>query len=1224
MTEKKYGIENAFSTQKTLRFELQPVGETLENMERKGLIAEDIERAEAYRKAKKIIDEYHRAYIEEALRDVQLEGVEDCFDLYSKKNKTEKENADFKKKQAELRKQIKIFLTASEKYKRIDKKELIEDDLLEFVKDCPEDTAIVKSFKGFTTYFRGFNENRKNMYSDEEKSTAIAFRAVNQNMLRYFDNYRTIEKLLALNPDSMAEKISDSFADILKDNKLEDFFGVENYSSFLMQSGLDKYNQIIGGYSPEEGVKVRGINEYVNLYNQKNKVKLPKMKPLYKQILSVETKASFLPEVFVSDSELLGAMSNFYNTQVSTVSQIKLLLSSLKEYDNMGIFVRNDRLNQISKKLLGDPLKLKLSLEDRYDEEYDGKIKFDSERYVNERKKHFDTKKSYSLYELSELCEEDLAELYIEKANEYFDETETAARNIEELINLDYPTDRKLSNDKESVKTIKNYLDSLKSLQQFVKPLLGSQEEAEKDEAFYGDFMRLWDELDVLTPLYNKVRNYITKKPYSTEKVKLNFQNSTLAAGWDQNKEESNLSVLFRKDGMFYLGIMDKSSNKIFRNIKCSTDEELYEKMEYKLLPGPNKMLPKVFLSKKGIEEFKPSQEILDIYERGSFKKGDDFSLEDCHCLIDYFKECIDKHKDYKNFNFKFSDTKSYKDISEFYREVQEQGYKLSFKPVSKSLIDGFVKKGQLYLFRIWNKDFSEYSKGTPNLHTLYWKMLFDPRNLENVVYKLNGEAEVFYRKASISPKDTVTHYAHQELENKNVLNPKKTSIFEYDLVKDRRYTMDKFHLHVPITLNFKANGGGNINNDVREYLKYAKDTYIIGINRGERNLLYVCVIDSEGKIVEQYSLNEIITEYKGNSYHTDYQYLLSKRGDEREKARQEWGEIESIKELKEGYISQVVHKICELMLKYKAIVVLEDLNGGFKNSRKKVEKQVYQKFEKMLIEKLNYLVDKKADVYEPGGLLNALQLTSKFQSFEKLFSQSGMLFYVPAWNTSKIDPTTGFTNLFAHKDLMYSSVDNALEFWKKFDLIRYDEKREMFAFEFDYNSFTARAEGSQSKWTAYSNGTRLEAFRDSAANNNFSTVEVDLVPAFKELFGSYNIEYSTADLKAEILKINEKGFHQKLLKLFRLTLQMRNSVSNTDIDYMISPILAKDGTFFDSRLKKEGLPIDADANGAYHIAKKGLWIIQKLKMTREEELPQVNLRISNAEWLDFVQKGVK
>lgn len=212
--------------------------------------------------------------------------------------------------------------------------------------------------------------------------------------------------------------------------------------------------------------------------------------------------------------------------------------------------------------------------------------------------------------------------------------------------------------------------------------------------------------------------------------------------------------------------------------------------------------------------------------------------------------------------------------------------------------------------------------------------------------------------------------------------------------------------------MNFKSVGSENINQQVREYLQQADDTHIIGIDRGERHLLYLVVIDMQGNIKEQFTLNEIVNEYNGNTYRTNYHDLLDTREEERLTARQSWQTIENIKELKEGYLSQVVYKITQLMVKYHAVVVLEDLNKGFMRGRQKVEKQVYQKFEKMLIDKLNYLVDKKADAAQSGGLLNAYQLTSKFDSFQKLGKQSGFLFYIPAWNTSKIDPVTGFVNL--------------------------------------------------------------------------------------------------------------------------------------------------------------------------------------------------------------------
>lgn len=66
----------------------------------------------------------------------------------------------------------------------------------------------------------------------------------------------------------------------------------------------------------------------------------------------------------------------------------------------------------------------------------------------------------------------------------------------------------------------------------------------------------------------------------------------------------------------------------------------------------------------------------------------------------------------------------------------------------------------------------------------------------------------------------------------------------------------------------------------------------------------------------------------------TDYHELLDKKEQSRAESRLNWQEVESIKEIKQGYLSQVVYRLSQLMLQYKAIVVLEDLNIGFKRGR--------------------------------------------------------------------------------------------------------------------------------------------------------------------------------------------------------------------------------------------------------------------------------------------------
>ena len=1238
------GFTGLYSLSKTLRFELRPVGKTKENMKIKGLLSEDEHRAKSYKQVKKIADDYHRKFIENALKNVHLEGVEEYAELYCKRNKTEKERKEIDKAADNLRKQVIKFMTTRDEFKKLGKKDFIEEMLPEFV-DSEEKKKLIKEFKGFTTYFGGFFENRNNMYSAEKKSTSIGYRVIDQNLPKYIDNVNALKKILEVNPGNMIENIENDFMDMLEGKALNEFISLDNYSYFITQSGIDKYNTVIGGKSCDERTRIKGINEYVNLYNQKADKKIGILKPLYKQILSDKDSKSFLPESFERDNELLNAIELFNAGQKENIESIKGLFEQLSEYEADHIYVKDIFLSEISNELFSEWGYIKGRLEDKYDEEYTGKKKANTEKYIEERKKYFKNKRSYSLSELDAVLENNAVTSYFsgEQLKQAIINMADSYKDIEDLVNTDYPSDRKLQKDKESTKLIKGYLDACKDFGRFIQPLLGDGKESEKDAAFYGKFTPAWEAFDSITPLYNKVRNYMTKKPYSTEKIKLTFNVPTFLDGWALRQENTNKGIIFKDNEFFYLGIIDKRlKGGIKENKKPEAEGDILLKMKYLQAADPQKdvqnlmVIDGVTVKKNGrkddngenvvLEQLKNTylpKDINEIRKKRSYSKtSENFNKSDLNKFIDYYKErTIEYFSDYE---FEFKPSKEYKDFGEFTDHINEQAYQIRFESVSRKYIDELVDEGKLYLFKIWNKDFSPYSKGTPNLHTLYWKMLFDERNLRDVVYKLNGKAEVFFREAGINDeKDIIKHEANKPIEIKNKLNDKKKSVFNYDLIKDRRYTVDKFQFHVPITLNFKALGRDNIDRYAREYIKEAKDLHIIGIDRGERHLLYLTVIDMDGNIKEQYSLNEIVNEYNGKEHHTNYHDLLDKREKEMERAKKEWQTIESIKELKEGYISQVIYKISQLMIKYNAILVLENLNEGFINGRKKVGKQVYQKFEKMMIDKLSFLVDKKLDPEENGGLLKPYQLVNEFKGFKQLGKQSGMIFYIPAWNTSNIDPCTGFVNLFERKHLKYSSVNAAVDFWSKFESIAYDDKGEYFKFSFDYGRFTGRAEGTKTDWTVCSVGERIVNFRNPDNNSQWDSKTVDPTAEIIELCREYDIDCKSEDLKTEFVSVKDRRFHEELLRLFRLILQMRNSVTGTEIDYMISPVANAEGVFYDSRNCKKNLPENADANGAYNIARKGLWIINKIKETKEAELDKVNLNISNKEWLNFAQKNV-
>lgn len=1216
-------MHQKYSLSKTLRFELKPVGKTKENIERNGLLNQDEHRAKIYKNVKKYCDEYHKLFIDTCMNDFELDEkmLNEYYNLFKKENKSDTEKTKIKEIEGKLRISISNRFKNDKRYKGLFGKDIIIVYLMEMYKDDKDKISEISEFKKFTTYFSGFNTNRENMYVADEKSTAIAYRLINENLAIFINNviaFNKVKQYIKENLITMEKELEE----YLQVNNIEEVFKVNYFNDVLTQRGIEVYNILISGITKEDGTKIKGINEYINQFKQQHKeIKLPKLRQLYKQILSDKIGASFVIDSIENDKELIEGIQEYYENLLKILDKgLVKYIENIDSYDLDKIYLNNNlTLTQISKEIFGDWNKINELINENYDSNYIGKKQKGTSKYEEERKKELDKNKVYSISKLNNILKSNEIVTYLKQYienNKIVENIIKKYEDCEELINRKYDENsKKIIKEEKNIEKIKDLLDSIKKLQEFIKILIPKDKMVEKDDIFYNSLEELYTELINIIPLYNKTRNYLTQKPYSTEKIKLNFDNDTFLDGWDVNKEKDNFGVLLIKDDKYYLGVMNPYNKKIFDIDSCDNEKDCYRKMEYKLLPGPNKMLPKVFFSNSRINEFKPSKELLDKYEKGYHKKGEDFDLNYCHELINFYRESLKKHEDWNNFNFKFKETDNYEDIGQFYKDVERQGYKITFKNYSEKYINSLVEIGDLYLFEIYNKDFSEYSKGTPNLHTLYWKALFSEENLKNVIYKLNGQAEMFYRKASLKLEDTAIHEKNKPVDNKNPLNKTKTSTFEYDLIKNKRYTVDKFQFHVPITINFNNEGKNILNSEVNQYLKY-NDVNVIGIDRGERNLIYITVVNPKGEILEQKSLNIIENEFKEQKYQTDYHGLLDKKEKEREFARESWKTVENIKELKEGYLSQVVHKIVELMDQYKAIIVIEDLNNGFKNSRIKVEKQVYQKFEKMLIEKLNFLVYKNKAENEQGGLLNAYQLTNNFEGFNKLGKQSGILFYIPAWCTSKIDPTTGFVNLIKFK---YESVEKAKEIIKKYDDIKFNDKENYFEFYMDYSKFTNKSYGIRKKWIVCSYGERIETFINQEKNNNYDTRKINLTDEFIKLFNQYNINLE--NIKKDILEQSEKNFWEKLIKLMRLMHQMRNSIPNQMEDYLISPVKNSKGNFYDSRKNIETLPKDADANGAYNIARKGLMLIDQIRESEEENLNKIKFKITNEDWLKYVQE---
>ena len=1259
-------------------------------------------------KKKKEIQEKEQIVLNELIN-----GLEKAFeqttikwkDKYSELNKAQNENKDKKKKFFEFLAPARLLKSKSSNKESessileqmIDQKVIVVPDIQKRDKTSYTEKELqkaIKSFDKFATYFEVFRKNREHIYNIPKKdkngkypklkSGSIAHRLFECNLLFHFKNiekWQTISKSI---DDLQNEVLQKYFEEAVFDFNLNELFQPASFLKYLSQSGIDKYNEILGGPPTERQKGLNGIISEIQQKAQSNRKKFPIMQELYKQILSKDDRCFI--DVFDDDEEMLKAIRNFYET-IQHKDLLKELrdniekhLNSLNNSDLKEHYLSREFIRGLSKHVFLEELDSGKILDNWWVKYVDEKRKNNKGNLLSKKVKEREYKrKALSFSEiqktfqyLQEKGEFNIKEKYqrnsqtlIQKyitfrlnelisegwKNQNNEEKKSITSSWDELtksriLQLEV-LDKTHNKEKEKqIVLIKEFLDACSVLHRFIRSLIKKETFQEISNETWQEILEDFTNKFPIINLYNKVRNKITKKEYSTDKIKINFENYQLLKGWDQNTEKAYTGVILRKNNLFYLGIIGQQDKEIFDYNKNGTDKQkkcykdifgreevlFYEKMTYKVIPNPSRDLPKKFFSERHRKIYKPSQEILKIKDNKTYQNN----KKDEKVYIKFMIDSIRKSEWVKYFNFKgIKSANRYESLEKFYQEIEKEAYKIDFEDkIPESYISEKIKKGDLYLFQIYNKDFSQEkkSKGKDNLHTLYWKSLFEKINLEKGITQLNGGAAIFYRKASL--KKEVIHLKNNPIKNKNSKNHKKESQFEYDIIKNERFTKDQFLFHVPVTLNYKNNEKRDINLEVNKLLKnHDKKINIIGIDRGESNLIYYSVINQEGNIIEQASLNTINNFYmnKNNqniSIKYDYHKKLKEMSDDRDQARKNWSKIENIKELKSGYLSQVVHKIAGLVIKHNAIVVLEDLNNEFKNFRKKIEKQVYQKFEKALIDKLNYLVFKKSSLGEAGHYLKAYQLTAPLKRFEKLDKdkQSGILFYTTAAYTSVTDPVTGFLKNVYYD---YTSIPDAQVFWNNFDTIKFNKDKDYFEFTYtigkiksrQFNKEDEESDVKQEQWTVCSCVTR-SYYRKENEKKTKSLCFDDMHEKIKKLLDQNNIIYDNGKcFMGQLAQNSDSEFHQQMIKCFGLILNMRvkgDSKSNErEKDYILSPV----EPFFDSRKADQTkLPIDSDANGAYNIARKGICILKQIK---KSELINTKFKlrpINKKDWQDYVQ----
>jgi len=1207
-------FRNAYPVTKTLRFELLGPGVWDERQRkmifdreeneglfaekreefRDGLLKNDRERFNDVKKVKHLLNILHEDFINRCLRTLRIYD-DDLGRLYKKwceyrkqKGRKGPEQGDADDGLQKARNALgeekgrirKIVVKEFEKERRFYKNgytELLKEGVLSILKSRSdlikkEEKGSVENMEGFFGGISDFTKNRENYYSSDEKSTAVAHRIIDRNLVDIF--FPNVERF---------EEDEDRYKELLTKQELK-VFELKNYNKYFLQEGIEEYNNLLGGSS--SGGK--GINQKVKEYNdglkeKKNKEessgdkkeeKLSTFKQLQKQIGSTQNKQESTDRSPIEgDDDLVGRVKDFLKIKDRYIKESEkiasLIFSKVKDEDESLLFSKTKAI-ALAKELFGDKNYwfLRAAFSDA-----DVISIVELKRRIEERPEK-DT--------LSVLGNKDVLSFFmtlkkkydnlIQKEKKQKEKLEKNMKMLEECLRRkkQIPKDKRVA----IVNSVQEYFDTINAIDRLIRLFSVPQEKIDRevqDGEFYGnleDFLNFKpsEELDIL-------RNYLTKNYLSdADKIRLFFDRGDLL----KRQSSSNAGYFRDKEGDVFVGVFEKGvtveryeeDNKRFKSKDFISGEYSY----FSVKQLPRKTLDASFkndfqvkyVEMKGRNEMKAVRS-LQQHIKGSYLKK-----------YPSFKGVVEKtYSDEKEFSEDLD--KALKDILRF-----------EFLP----LHNDFGRDGKVHLFKIHSSGL----KKQKNLHSIYFNAVFSEDNLNNPYIKQSANGMIFFRDPideSLRQFGTVKNSRGEDVKDKEGRKIKE----------HKRYREEKIFLHFPIEINTKAenrNGVSFAMNTMNGFLKENnKNIGVIGIDRGERNLLYYYLLNREGVMIDCGKMNGSLP----NCSNKTYLDLLEERERERTQARQRWSsEVPDIKNLKKGYLSQVVPEVIKLALDNNAVIVLEGLMPAFIEGRRKVEKNIYSQFQKALIEKLNFYVKKQG---KETDMRNALQLTPTVQSLEGIRNGAGILFFVLPSYTSTTCPNCGWR--WRQEDrYTYRSVDRSVKEFEKIK-ITYEKNKKRFKFEYR-----------ESRYPVYSNVSRI--FDKRSADDELGEVVEDFTPRLEKIFRDADVVIEK-DINGQIKEFRGrqyKTFWYDLVKNLHGIFKIR-SHSKTE-DFILCPSCHFDSRENDGRIENGNKVPNGDANGAYNIAKRGLMYLDIIKKTKEEKDGRVkpNLSINLKSWDEY------
>lgn len=748
---------------------------------------------------------------------------------------------------------------------------------------------------------------------------------------------------------------------------------------------------------------------------------------------------------------------------------------------------------------------------------------------------------------------------------------------------------------------------------------------------FYEDADAVVDALFPTIRFASMFRAYAACRPSYGKPVDLTFGRSRFGNGWSGGYR----IWLMKKDGEYYFASsgLHRGWTPAFRGPGESAAEGDFLVLDFNQInPNSRSSVGQFFGSDdQRIANGMPDCVWSDLqtclgHEAGTAPVAEREHAEAVHRVVRFVVDWLrnDEKSSWKGWDFGFGDPGGFASLSDFNNLLSYKGYRAAFRHVDGTCVDEAVESGRLLLFRITCRDMSPHAHGMRNMNTILFESLFDSaaysgeriRLLGNMkvrlLRKMVGLRSTSHRRGSVvvnrrtksgarlEPDVYREIYLHlngmgdgRQLSEKAAGMIASSEVLyrvaRYDIVKDRRFHSDRTNMHVTLKINPSApsssskDGWERQNAEFSGFFGEAIPKYVIGIDRGERNLATYAVVDSEtSSIVESGSLNTM----DGFPYRDELVQLERKTRDDRRNLR----DPGRIAPLLDGWTSHAVSAVVGLVRKYRSCsIAMENLSPGFRQSRRIVcPSSTYTRFENGLVRKLSSLSFKDVDPFKPGGVVNPFQLVPDPARNLKRIGLHGIIRFVSPGYTSAIDPVTGFP-LPRFGSGPHRTVRDMLAFLVGMKSIVYDGVLERWAFKF-------KNETDGVVWTAYSTDIAIVRTKDVCGGGHFRTTRTnpssDINDAVVALGG---VPCGGFDLKGLLEGLGSDPerrllpYVKQIYFAFRQTVQLRHSDSATGEDFILSPVPDGIGRFFDSRNAQNGLPADADETGAFNIARKSM-----------------------------------